>query len=52
MKRCLAKLKKKNMVQAFETWVELHDLVRRMKILASKVMGGTKPYNGSRKICN
>ena len=44
VKRCLAKLKKKNMVQAFETWVELHDLVRRMKRLASRVMGGTKTH--------
>ena len=32
------------MVQAFETWVELHDLVRRMKRLASRVMGGTKTH--------
>ena len=32
------------MVQAFEKWIELHDLVRRMKRLASKVMGGTKSH--------
>ena len=44
IKKCLAKLKKKQMVQAFELWLELHDLVRRMRRLASKVMGGTKSY--------
>ena len=32
------------MVEAFETWIELHNLVRRMKRLASKVMGGTKSH--------